>query len=171
MRHFLVFLFLIAALSPTFCQINDKFHHPEFESAKKEAIASNKPLLVLFNGIQCDHPVKTYYLFKDSEKINSFLDKHYIFLNLRIDDQTPLSRKEQEPHEHYPRKTSTKGAQNRALIKSVFDKNSAPYYVILTGEGKVINAANFIDSEEMILFFLENGIKGFDAILRNGSMK
>lgn len=136
---------------------NNNTHYPFLKSALAEALSQDKPVLILFTGSSCANNLSTESILRSSD-VRQFISEEYVFLKLAVDDRTELAREEQYKSTHMTGVINTVGLRNAELELSRFNQNMQPYFVILDSSDRVIDTSGFLDSEQRLLGFLEEGL-------------
>ena len=153
---------------PSDCPNNLKCYH-DFESAKKIAIAENKPMLVDFTGYGCVNCRKMEEHVWSQEDIWNIINDNYILVSLYVDDRKELPKSEQGIVElEYD-----DGSINKKRIKTIGDKWSAfeilqfkqiaqPYYCLLSPDGfLLVNPIGYTPDKDKYKSWLECGLTSF----------
>jgi hypothetical protein len=127
--------------------------HPGYNEALSESGSSKKHILILFTGKKCAEPLKASDLIGSSQRINDIIQSEYIFLELFVDDSTPLSN-EEGYRSSSGAQIRTVGDRNADLELEVFAANVQPYYVIVDWDGVVIKTSRYMASADELIKFL-----------------
>jgi hypothetical protein len=92
-------------------------------------------------------------LINSSQKIKELLQNEFIFLELFVDDATPLIKKEEYRSNHGVY-INTVGGRNADFEIEVFGENVQPYYVIVDWDEVVISTSKHIDTADEFMEFL-----------------
>ena len=128
--------------------------HSEYIKALKDASGSNKHMLIYFTGDQCPNVVDMNEMLADP--ITNDLLKHYVYLKLSVSDKT-LSLESEIYRSESGVLIKTIGDRNADLEKSVFNKNVQPYLVIINAQEEIMNATEYISTQQELRDFLKKG--------------
>jgi thiol:disulfide interchange protein DsbD len=131
-------------------------NHLDYENAIEKSTQLNKLLLILFTSSTCENPVETNKLLKHSKKLTEIVDEEFIFLQLFVDDNTPLDENEIYLSKLNKRTIKTVGARNTDFEKSMFDSDNTPFYVVLDKTEKVIKTSNYLETKAEVVNFLKS---------------
>ncbi len=146
---------------PKECPLNLDCHH-DFEEGLAIAKKQNKPILLDFSGYGCVNCRKMEDNVWSQDGVFELIRDEFVLISLYVDDRTPLKVPYTSPFSQRTMRTvGNKWADFQAIH---FNRNSQPYYVLLSPDGKkVLNqpVAYTPDTEEYKAF-LECGLKNFE---------
>jgi hypothetical protein len=154
---------MLATHFPTSLQSQSGFqtietNHPDYENAIEKSTQLNKPILILFTSSTCENPVESNKLLKHSKELASIIEEELIFLQLFVDDMTPLDENEIYISKLNKRTINTVGARNTDLEKRMFDYNNTPFYVVLNKAEKVIKTSKHLETKAEVVNFLKSAL-------------
>jgi thiol:disulfide interchange protein DsbD len=121
----------------------DKLHLPHglngyFDLAEGLACAKeqNKPAFVVFKGHACANCKKMENSVWANPDALKLLQNEYVIIALYTDDRTSLPEDEWGVSAIDGRELKTMGRKNLDILMSDYNKNSIPYHVIITPDGK-----------------------------------
>ena len=119
--------------------------HPEHDYFKAIEIAKkeNKPVLIDFTGYGCENCRKMEEYVWSEPDILPILQNEVILASLYVDDKEKLPENEQtsvDMGNGQKKKIKTIGDKWSMFQQINFNNNSQPHYVLVSSEGKVINA-------------------------------
>ncbi|MBN2261995.1 MAG: thioredoxin family protein, partial [Prolixibacteraceae bacterium] len=121
----------------------DKLHLPHglngyFDLAEGLACAKeqNKPAFVVFKGHACANCKKMENSVWANPDVLKLLQNEYVIIALYTDDRTSLPEDEWGVSAIDGRELKTMGRKNLDILMSDYNKNSIPYHVIITPDGK-----------------------------------
>ena len=123
----------------------------------------NKPILLDFTGYGCVNCRRMEDNVWSEKKINDMIVNDYVLISLYVDDRKELD--EQYISSFSGKKMRTVGNKWADFQAIHFGRNSQPFYVLTTADGKVLNkpVAYTPDMEEYQTF-LECGLERFEEI-------
>ncbi|MEM9849023.1 MAG: cytochrome c biogenesis protein CcdA [Bacteroidota bacterium] len=121
---------------PNDCPLNLNCYK-DFEEGLALAQQQNKPILLDFTGHGCVNCRKMEDNVWGEQGVFELIRDDYVLISLYVDDRKKLSQPYASPFDQSTRRTiGNKWADFQALQ---FDRQSQPYYVLLSPEGKVLN--------------------------------
>jgi len=136
--------------------------HQAFECAKQQ----NKPVFIDFTGHGCVNCREMETAVWSDKRVLDHLRNDFIVLAMYVDDKTiQLPENEWFVSKKDGKVKKTLGEANADIQIVNFDRNSQPYYVLITPDGEVLAPprAYDLDADEF-LKFLEQGLKRFQDL-------
>ncbi len=127
----------------------------------------NKPVMIDFTGYACVNCRKMEEHVWPRSQVYNYLKDDYVLISLYVDDKKLLPEKEQVMVERVTGETRRlrNYGHKWANFQEYFGANSQPYYVLLTPEGKPLNApVGYTPDPEEYAQFLECGLTTFKRI-------
>ena len=110
----------------------------DYDEALAFARKEGRPLMVDFSGYGCVNCRKMEAaVFTDSTVADIIYNK-YVFVQLFVDDRTPLSETEEVEENGKMRKLRTLGDKWSHLQATRYGANSQPFYVLIDSDGKLL---------------------------------
>jgi thiol:disulfide interchange protein len=147
---------------PQKCPLNLSCFH-DLNEGVAEAKKQNKPILLDFTGWNCANCRKMEENVWNKPGVMELIRDKYILISLYTDDKHELKK----PYAPYTSKfdnnlKDTEGEMWTDLEATFFNKNSQPFYVLLSPDLKVLNAPTAYTPEiEKYKAFLECGLQKF----------
>ncbi len=154
---------------PKECPLNLDCHH-DFEEGLAVAKKQNKPILLDFSGYGCVNCRKMEDNVWSQDGVFELIRDKYVLISLYVDDRTTLDMPYTSPFSQRTMRTvGNKWADFQAIH---FNRNSQPYYVLLSSDGKkVLNKpVAYTPDKEEYKTFLECGLRNFEKY-RNGEQE
>jgi len=144
---------------PKHCPLNiDCFH--DYDEGLAYAKEKNKPILLDFTGYGCVNCRRMEDNVWSENDINKIITEEYVLISLYVDDRKPLD----EPFlsTFSGKKMRTVGNKWADFQAIHFGRNSQPFYVLSSPEGKVLNQpVAYTPDKEEYKAFLECGLERF----------
>jgi thiol:disulfide interchange protein len=102
----------------------------------------HKPILIDFTGFNCVNCRKMESNVWSDPQVFSRLKNDFILLQLVVDDKAGLEPNEQFTSDYSGKKITNLGGKWSDLEASRFNSNSQPLYVMLDGDGNLLNDSN-----------------------------
>ena len=150
---------------PQKCPLNLPCFH-DLNEGLAEAKKQNKPILLDFTGWNCANCRKMEENVWNKPGVMELIRDKYILISLYTDDKNELK----SPYAAYTSKfdgklKDTEGEMWTDLEATFFNKNSQPFYVLLTPDLKVLNApAAYTPEIDKYKNFLECGLNKFGEV-------
>ncbi len=145
---------------PKHCPLNINCFH-DFDEGLAYAKQQNKPVLLDFTGYGCVNCRRMEDNVWSNPDINNIIVDKYVLISLYVDDRKKLDKPYISAFSN--RKMRTVGNKWADFQATHFDRNSQPYYVLLTPEKKVLNnPVAYTPEVEEYKAFLECGLKRFE---------
>jgi len=134
--------------------------YKDFESGLAEAQKQNKPILLDFTGHGCVNCRKMEDNVWSEDGVLELIRDDYVLVSLYVDDRKKLDQPYASPFDNSTRRTvGNKWADFQAIQ---FDRQSQPYYVLLSPDGKVLNKpVAYTPDKDEYQTFLECGLNQF----------
>ncbi len=145
---------------PKECPLNLDCHH-DFEEGLAAAKKQGKPILLDFSGYGCVNCRKMEDNVWSQDGIFELIRDQYVLISLYVDDRKKLDKPYTSPFSQRTMRTvGNKWADFQAIH---FNRNSQPYYVLLSSDGKkVLNQpVAYTPDKEAYQAFLECGLANF----------
>lgn len=114
--------------------------HNKYEEALARAKAENKPVMLDFTGWACVNCRKMEENVWTDLAIKERLTEKFVVVSLYVDDKEELPEDKQRMSEFFAgKKIKTIGNLNSEMEAKYFDKNTQPYYVLITPDERLIN--------------------------------
>lgn len=134
----------------------------DYYMALKHAQKINKPILVDFTGYGCVNCRKMEEQVWIDEEVNRIINEDYILVSLYVDDREKL---EKTLVDKTGQKLRTVGSLWATFQLVNFEKQSQPYYVLISPNEDVLNSPRAYTPDIAIYKdFLEDGLKKFEAM-------
>lgn len=144
---------------PKECPLGMNCFH-DFEEGVKFAKQVNKPILLDFTGYGCVNCRKMEDLVWSKPEVDPIIREKYVLISLYTDDRTLLATPYTSSFDGKTKKTIGQKWSDFEVIH--FNKNSQPYYVLLSPDLKVLNTPTAFDNNvEQYKRFLECGLSRF----------
>lgn len=131
----------------------------DYKQAMDCAKATGKPIFIDFTGHGCVNCREMEARVWSDPRVLKHLSEDFIMTALYVDDKTELPENEWYTAKDGKVKTSI-GKQNADFQVTHFNRNSQPYYVILSPDGKMIAGMDYNLDVEAFIRFLEKGKQG-----------
>jgi thiol:disulfide interchange protein len=147
---------------------DDKFHPPfdDFETARAEAVATGKPILIDFTGWACVNCRKMEESVWTEPVVLDKLRNDFVVVSLYVDDRTELPEDKQGVFEYEvngemkQKNIRTIGNKWATFQTKLFNNNSQPYYVMLSPEGELLaNPVGYTPDVQEYTDYLDCGIQ------------
>jgi len=147
---------------PKHCPLNiDCFH--DYDEGLKYAQEQNKPILIDFTGYGCVNCRRMEDNVWSENDINDIITNDYVLISLYVDDRKPLE--ESFISSFSGKKMRTVGNKWADFQAIHFGRNSQPYYVLSSPEGKILNRpVAYTPDKAEYKAFLECGLERFEAL-------
>lgn len=128
------------------------------------AINQNKPLLLYFTGHSCSNCKKMQGEVWSDTRVQNLFNSEFVFVALYVDDRViEMPEEEWFTSSNDGRLKKRLGEANADLQIVNFNRNTQPYYVTLSPDGKVLNAPmSYNNNVEEFIEFLKLSIKNFE---------
>ncbi|MEM8527014.1 MAG: thioredoxin family protein [Bacteroidota bacterium] len=138
--------------------------YKDFEEGLAEAKKQNKPVLLDFTGHGCVNCRKMEDNVWGEDGVLELIRDDYVLVSLYVDDRKKLDQPYASPFDNSTRRTvGNKWADFQAVQ---FDRQSQPYYVLLSPDGKVLNKpVAYTPDKDEYQAFLECGLNQFEQQL------
>lgn len=144
---------------PNSCPLNLECYK-DLEEGLAKAKAENKPILLDFTGHGCVNCRKMEDNVWGENGVFELIRDEYILVSLYVDDRDKLATPYASPIDGKTRRTVGNKWADFQLLQ--FDRQSQPYYVLLSPEGSVLNApVAYTPDKEVYQRFLECGLNQF----------
>ena len=141
------------------CPLNINCFH-DFDEGLEYAKKVNKPILLDFTGWGCVNCRRMEDNVWSKDEILNLIKDKYVLISLYVDERKPLDK----PYisDFSNRKMRTVGNKWADFQAVHFNKNSQPYYVLMSPDGKVLNKPRaYTPDVEEYKKFLECGLEKF----------
>lgn len=144
---------------PNTCPLNLNCHK-DFQKGMEYAKAQNKPVLLDFTGHGCVNCRRMEDQVWKDEEIYNMINDDFVLISLYVDERKAL----EEPYtsafsNREMRNVGNKWADFQAIH---FNRNSQPYYVLVSPEGKILNQpVAYLPERDAYKEFLECGLQRF----------
>ena len=138
----------------------------DFEKGKAYAQEVNKPILLDFTGHGCVNCRKMEDRVWGEESVYELINEKYVLISLYVDERTAL----EEPYRsNFDGKLNTSVGNKWADFQAIhFGRNSQPYYVLLSPEGKILNQPiAYVPDVSKYRSFLQCGIERYNELCGN----
>lgn len=134
----------------------------DYEEAMKFAAAEGKPVLIDFSGYGCVNCRNMEVEVFDKEEVRAKVAEDFVFVQLMVDDRSPLREPFTVVENGETRTLTTAGEKWTYLQSHKFGENSQPSYIILDNEGRPMSEpVHYDNSVERFLNFLDNGLETY----------
>ena len=147
---------------PKHCPLNINCFH-DYDEGLAYAKEQNKPILLDFTGYGCVNCRRMEDNVWSQSDINRIITEEYVLISLYVDDRKPLD----EPYlsTFSGKKMRTVGNKWADFQAIHFGRNSQPFYVLTSPEGKVLNEpVAYTPDKEEYKTFLECGLQRFEEL-------
>ncbi len=157
---------------PTKCPLNIECFH-DLNEGLTYAKQQNKPVLLDFTGYSCANCRKMENNVWTQPEVRELIEKKYVLISLYVDESKELTK----PYESYisafdSRTKKDFGDMWADLEAQHFNKNTQPYYVLLSPNMKVLNnPKEYTPDVPEYAKFLQCGVDRFDALKSQLSQK
>jgi len=145
---------------PKHCPLNiDCFH--DYDEGLAAAKEQNKPILLDFTGYGCVNCRRMEDNVWSDPEINDIITDKFVLTSLYVDDRKPL----EEPFisSFSGKKMRTVGNKWADFQAIHFGRNSQPFYVLVSPDGRVLNTpVAYTPDKEAYKAFLECGLERFE---------
>ncbi len=161
---------VLATNTPTVKHKYDNlFHAPyglnayfDYEEGLAAAKKLNKPVMIDFTGHACVNCRKMEADVWSDPNVLDIIRNDYILIQLYVDDKTELPAAEQYVSDFSGKKVKSIGNKWSDFQATNYNSNSQPYYVLLDGDGKLLENPKGADYDiNSYKMYLENGIYGY----------
>jgi thiol:disulfide interchange protein DsbD len=147
---------------PKHCPLNINCFH-DYDEGLAYAKEQNKPILLDFTGYGCVNCRRMEDNVWSKKDINDIITNDYVLISLYVDDRKPLE--EEYISSFSGKKMRTVGNKWADFQAIHFGRNSQPFYVLTSPEGKVLNKpVAYTPDEEAYKSFLECGLERYSEI-------
>ena len=134
----------------------------DYEEGMAYAKAHNKPVLIDFTGYGCVNCRKMEAAVWTDSRVADKMTKDYVLIQLYVDEKKNLDEPMIVNDNGEERKLRTVGDKWSYLQSHKFGANAQPFYVLLDGNGRLLNKAYSYDENiDHYLEFLDTGIKRY----------
>lgn len=124
-----------------------------YDDLLNEAVAIGKPLLIYFTCNTCLNARKMEHHVLRKKSVQEKLLKDLHFISLYVDDREVLPENERTQSKVYDKKNKYVGDKHLDLQETLLNEHSQPYFIIVDGNGEIINEIGFTyDVDEFIKF-------------------
>lgn len=135
----------------------------DYEEAMRFAAAEGKPVLIDFSGYGCVNCRNMEVEVFDKEEVRAKVAENFVFVQLMVDDRSPLKEPFTVVENGQTRTLTTAGEKWTYLQSHKFGENSQPSYIILDNEGRPLaEPVHYDNSVERFLNFLDKGIETYN---------
>jgi thiol:disulfide interchange protein len=150
---------------PKHCPLNIDCYH-DYDEGLAFAKENNKPILIDFTGYGCVNCRRMEDNVWSKKEINELITDEYVLISLYVDDRKPLE--EAYISSFSGKKMRTVGNKWADFQAIHFGRNSQPFYVLASPDGKVLNKpVAYTPDVEEYKEFLECGLERFESINEN----
>ncbi len=110
----------------------------DYDEALAFARKEGRPLMVDFSGYGCVNCRKMEAAVFTDSVVADIIYNRYVFVQLFVDDRTPLSESEEVEENGKMRKLRTLGDKWSHLQATRYGANSQPFYVLIDSDGKLL---------------------------------
>lgn len=110
----------------------------DYDEALAFAKKEGRPLMVDFSGYGCVNCRKMEAAVFTDSVVADIIYNRYVFVQLFVDDRTPLSETEEVEENGKMRKLRTLGDKWSHLQATRYGANSQPFYVLIDSDGKLL---------------------------------
>jgi thiol:disulfide interchange protein DsbD len=138
----------------------------DFNKGKAYAQEVNKPILLDFTGHGCVNCRKMEDRVWGEEGVYELINEKYVLISLYVDERTALD----EPYKSkFDGKLNTSIGNKWADFQAIhFGRNSQPYYVLMSPEGKILNQPiAYTPDVDKYRSFLQCGIERYNELCGN----
>lgn len=144
---------------PKHCPLNINCFH-DFDDGMEYAKEQNKPILLDFTGYGCVNCRRMEDNIWSEDKVYKLINEEYILISLYVDERKELE--EQYYSEFGQKKIRTVGNKWADFQAIHFDRNSQPFYVLMSPDGKLLNKpVAYTPDVDKYKAFLECGLQNF----------
>ena len=150
---------------PKHCPLNIDCYH-DYDEGLAVAKRENKPILLDFTGYGCVNCRRMEDNVWSEKDINDIITGEYVLISLYVDDRKPL----EEPFisSFSGKKMRTVGNKWADFQAIHFGRNSQPFYVLVSPEGKVLNRpVAYTPDKDEYKAFLECGLERFEELKKD----
>ena len=134
----------------------------DYEEGMAYAKAHNKPVLIDFTGYGCVNCRKMEAAVWTDSRVADKMTNDYVLIQLYVDEKKNLDEPMIVNENGEERKLRTVGDKWSYLQSHKFGANAQPFYVLLDGNGRLLNKAYSYDENiDHYLEFLDTGMKRF----------
>ena len=141
----------------------------DYEKALAQAKKEGKPIMIDFTGWACVNCRKMEENVWTDPEVAQRLSEKYVVLSLYVDDKKELPANEQyisDLPSH--KKIKTIGNKFNDMEAKYFDKNTQPYYVLISPDEKLLtDPSAYEPSIEKYTKFLDCGLNSFKQLSKN----
>ena len=135
----------------------------DYEEGMAYAKAHNKPVLIDFTGYGCVNCRKMEAAVWTDSRVADKMTNDYVLIQLYVDEKKNLDEPMIVNENGEERKLRTVGDKWSYLQSHKFGANAQPFYVLLDGNGRLLNKAYSYDENiDHYLEFLDTGMKRFE---------
>ena len=141
----------------------------DYEKALALAKKEGKPLMIDFTGWACVNCRKMEEnVWTDPQVLDRLTDK-YVVLSLYVDDKKELPENEQYLSSFFKgKKIKTIGNKFSEMEAKYFDKNSQPFYVLISPDERLLNhPTGYTPNAKEYVEFLDCGLSSFKQLSKN----
>ena len=144
---------------PKHCPLNINCFH-DYDEGMEYAKEQNKPVLLDFTGYGCVNCRRMEDNVWSQDKVYKLINEDYVLISLYVDEKKALE------HQYYSdfgkKKIRTIGNKWSDFQAMHFDRNSQPFYVLMSPEGKILNKpVAYTPDVDKYKAFLECGLSNF----------
>ena len=141
----------------------------DYDEAKAFAKTVDKPLLVDFTGHGCVNCRKMEDNVWDKPGVYERIKNDFVLVSLYVDERRELADSAKFVSEFSGQRIRTVGNKWADFQARYFDRNSQPYYVLMSPEGDVLNQpVPYTPDVEEYAAFLDCGLQQFERLRSGG---
>ncbi|MBP5536201.1 MAG: thioredoxin family protein [Bacteroidales bacterium] len=135
----------------------------DLEEAKTYARKVGKPVFIDFTGKTCANCREMEHYVWSDETASRLLREEFVMCALYADVNTIQLPEEEWVKDDKGRVLKTLGRRNQNYLKTEYNMNAQPYYVIIDADGKVLTAENYKYDRNVAKFvaYLEEGLANY----------
>jgi len=135
----------------------------DLEEAKTYARKVGKPVFIDFTGKTCANCREMEHYVWSDETASRLLREEFVMCALYADVNTIQLPEEEWVKDEKGRVLKTLGRRNQNYLKTEYNMNAQPYYVIIDADGKVLTAENYKYDRNVAKFvaYLEEGLANY----------
>ena len=134
----------------------------DYEEGMAYAKTNHKPVLIDFTGYGCVNCRKMEAAVWTDSRVAGKMKDDYVLIQLYVDEKTSLPEPVVVDENGEQRKLRTVGDKWSYLQSHKFGANAQPFYVLLDGDGNLLNKPySYDENVDHYLDFLDTGIRKF----------
>ncbi len=135
----------------------------DYETGLEYAQTEGRPVMIDFSGYGCVNCRKMEAAVFTNPKVASIIYDEYVFIQLFVDDRTPLNPIQEVMENGRAKKLRTLGDKWSHLQAAKYGANSQPFYILTDGKGNLLAEPYAYDEDiDKFIEWLQKGLNKFN---------